>query len=571
MRTFPRIVVSALAISFMLAGCGDDADSPPASEAAGPTPPQTAPETTSTASASPTEGPETSADASPSSSPEPSTAYPDNIGEGVTVAILDRGIDWRHPDFLNADRTTRIKWILDMSGQSWCTDGNPPPREISEAEINAALASGGDIDHRDAVGHGTATAGMAAGNGSALDGAPYRGVAPGADLIILKTTSEGAPALGSMPAEPAFNACMDNALDWLDVKIDELGQPAVALWNAGTQWGPMDGTSVVSRKIASVFGPDRPGRVWVASSGDEGSLPNHAGGDYGPGAPLEVPFEKVDDGSSYPTAWYSGAAPAHITIEFADGTVIGPVGPGAFVQNESGVSITQYTPGTEFYPWQSTSGDRAIWMQIDGNAGAGVIRIESQGGSGRIDLYGDLLGSEPLTSSIEFLDHLVPGRITDVTATNGVIGVAVHVARHEYIDMNGQSQDFSAEGLTGDLWLKSSGGPTRDGRMAIDVSAEGQNAYAALGQDSMWSVGQGNLPRDGEGWYIRFGGTSAAGPIVVGTVALMLEVDPTLTADQVREIFHATAIADEFTGEVPNQDWGYGKLDIMAAVEAVTD
>lgn len=102
----------------------------------------------------------------------------------------------------------------------------------------------------------------------------------------------------------------------------------------------------------------------------------------------------------------------------------------------------------------------------------------------------------------------------------------------------------------------------------VDVSAAGQNAYAPLAEGSFWAASIGNHPREGEGKYVRFGGTSAAGPMVVGAIALMLEVNPTLTADDVREILHATAIADEFTGTVPNADWGYGKLDIVAAVEA---
>ena len=36
-------------------------------------------------------------------------------GEGVLVAILDRGIDWDHPDFVRPDGTTRIRAILDLS------------------------------------------------------------------------------------------------------------------------------------------------------------------------------------------------------------------------------------------------------------------------------------------------------------------------------------------------------------------------------------------------------------------------------------------------------------------------
>src|SRR5579871_6621616 len=106
-------------------------------------------------------------------------------GSGVTIAILDRGIDWTHPDFIKADGTTRIRAMLDMSGQNLCDPGNPPPIEYTEAQINAALAGGPTVAERDAVGHSTSTAGTAAGNGRALPDLHYRGIATGADLVIV--------------------------------------------------------------------------------------------------------------------------------------------------------------------------------------------------------------------------------------------------------------------------------------------------------------------------------------------------------------------------------------------------
>jgi hypothetical protein len=36
-------------------------------------------------------------------------------GKGVIVAVLDRGLDYTHPDFRNSDGTTRIKKMWDMS------------------------------------------------------------------------------------------------------------------------------------------------------------------------------------------------------------------------------------------------------------------------------------------------------------------------------------------------------------------------------------------------------------------------------------------------------------------------
>jgi minor extracellular serine protease Vpr len=178
-------------------------------------------------------------------------------GAGVTVVVLDRGITIQNRDFRNPDGTTRIKWMLDMSGSNWCAAGNPAPVEYSEAEINAALTGGPSIAMRDAVGHGDATAGMAAGNGRSLPGAPFRGMAPEADLIVVKVTSEGAPAHGSELSEAAFNGCIDDAFDWLDGKIDALGQPAVAILNSGTQWGPIDGTATDSSAPSTRGGPRR--------------------------------------------------------------------------------------------------------------------------------------------------------------------------------------------------------------------------------------------------------------------------------------------------------------------------
>ena len=487
---------------------------------------------------------------------------------GVTVVIMDRGIDWDHPDFINLDGSTRIKGILDMTGQNWCSEGNPLAVEYTEAQINEALAGGDPIAHRDAVGHGTATAGAAAGNGRALPDLRFASFAPEADLLIVKSHSEGAFAHDDEPAEAAFNGCMADALDWVDQKITELGQPAVGLWNAGVQWGPMDGTSALSREIEAVFGSDRPGRIWVASSGDEGSLPNHAGGEFNQTG-TAVSYNKVVASDGFLTLWYSGDTPAQITLTLPTGTVLGPLEPGQVIEQD-GVSMVHYTPGNEFYPWQSTSGDYAVWMRIQGNEGIGQFKITATGGSGYFDLYGDLEGGF-LEPSIEFADHLVPGRLNDVSATLGAVVVGDHVLRDEYEDVNGITRVFTAEGSTGELWLKSSDGPTRDGRYPLDVTAAGEVSFASLASNSEWSTYSWNLPLEGQGYYVRFGGTSGAGPIVVGAIAAMLSVNPELTAAEVKQILRDTATSDKFTGVTPNEQWGYGKLDVVAAVQAARE
>ena len=111
-------------------------------------------------------------------------------GKGVVIAIIDRGIQWQNQDFIKPDGTTRIKYMLDMSGQQGCKAGNPSPIEYTEAQINAALAGGPTVPERDALGHGTVSMGMAAGNGRSFAAGKYTGLAPEADLIVLRAVAD---------------------------------------------------------------------------------------------------------------------------------------------------------------------------------------------------------------------------------------------------------------------------------------------------------------------------------------------------------------------------------------------
>ena len=80
-----------------------------------------------------------------------------NRGEGVTVCIIDTGIDSDHPDFAG-----RIGLTKDFSGKGSVEDGN---------------------------GHGTHVASTVAGTGAASNG-KYMGVAPAASLMVAKVLSD---------------------------------------------------------------------------------------------------------------------------------------------------------------------------------------------------------------------------------------------------------------------------------------------------------------------------------------------------------------------------------------------
>jgi subtilisin family serine protease len=91
------------------------------------------------------------------------TAWETTTGEGVAVAVIDTGVDARHPALAG-----RVLVALDCVG----ADGDPSRCRV-----------GGEVDHD---GHGTHVAGIVAGgaDGDAL------GVAPEADLIVLRAVAD---------------------------------------------------------------------------------------------------------------------------------------------------------------------------------------------------------------------------------------------------------------------------------------------------------------------------------------------------------------------------------------------
>ena len=105
----------------------------------------------------------------------------------------------------------------------------------------------------------------------------------------------------------------------------------------------------------------------------------------------------------------------------------------------------------------------------------------------------------------------------------------------------------------GDLASYSSKGYNINGKLGVDITAPGHSTFSTE-KDNGWQI---------------FSGTSSAAPHVVGAAALLLQYNPSLTHEQIRQILLRTAVQDNFTGSVPNSEWGYGKLDIESAIKYV--
>ena len=389
----------------------------------------------------------------------------------------------------------------------------------------------------------------------------------------MKVTSEELPAHGDEPAERAFDVGYPGISVGIDFVVDkarELSMPVVMLLNLGSIGGPTDGTSALSRKIDETVGPDHPGVVFVTGTGDDGipsKTQNRAAGDVPNGGTVDLRFA-LDTGAGALEIWYDQKEAFAVSIDTPAG-LLGPYPASRFEATSAGVRVFHYRGGESFYG--STSGDRLLSIVFDGGAGAGdyVLRLDHQASSTGSSIRFDASLNTPFGKSGRFLNFVTPGSIWDLAAAFHNVAPNSYVIRTRWTDINGEAQGLFGEGEVGELWTGSSVGPTRDGRLGVDVSAPGDRVITTYAPRSRWASLPDLLIEDGGGLYGMAGAVSAAAPIVTGIIALMLEVDPTLDALSVKRILQETARSDEFTGRTPNPNWGYGKVDAYEALMVV--
>ena len=491
-------------------------------------------------------------------------------GSGVIVAILDRGIDWESNDFRDDDGTTRIAYIFDLSDDAGAAEpGNGYGRGTiyTRQQIDHALDTGATLATRDAVGHGTTSTGIAAGNGRNSAARKYRGVAPNATIIAVKVVA------GEGSDEPDFYdyAALPLAIDFVVDKARELSLPVVILLNLGSIGGPTDGTSALSRKIDQSVGPGHPGVVFVTGTGDDGipsKTQNRAAGDVPDGGTRDLRFS-LDRGTGDLEVWYDQTQGFAVSIETPMGT-LGPYPPSQFEATGTGVQLFHYRGGDDFYG--AENGKRLLSIRFHGTAGAGEysLKLDHVAGPTGSSVQFDASLNTPLGESGRFLNFVTPGSIWDGAAAFRNVAPNSYVVRTNWTDIDGIERRLIGEGDVGELWTGSSVGPTVDGRIGVDVSAPGDRIVTTYAPGSYWASFRSNLIADGDGLYGMAGAVSAAAPVVAGIIALMLEVDPTLDADSVKRILQETARSDEFTGQTPNALWGYGKVDAFEALMAVS-
>jgi subtilisin family serine protease len=490
-------------------------------------------------------------------------------GKGVIVGVIDTGIDWRHDDFRTADGKTRIKYLWDMSDSSGPEPSDLPGtggRVYTEAQINAALSGSGTVAEADRHGHGTHVTGTAAGNGRATGGGfpagTFTGVAPEASIVFVKglRSDSGGFAVDDQVA----------ALRFIDNRARELNMPYVVNMSIGGHYGAHDGTATNERAIDNLVGAGAPGKAICVSAGNEGADNIHASGTLGSGASDSVGVYVPSSKTFFLfDLWYSGSNSIEVTVTTPTGLSTNAVAPGGSFQG-SAPDGTVVEIGSE--NTNALNGARNISVIVSHqNSNTAILSGQwkialrnTAGGAVRFDAW--------LSGRAEFVDHVDPGRRVGMPATaRDAISVASYVSKVRWTDYDGTGRDYRGWGPAFDagLWEKSpfsSPGPTRDGRRKPDIAAPGQAIASANSADAEFDRSM-VLPDGGKHQVMQ--GTSMASPHVTGVVALLLQANKSLDAAQIKDLITRTARADDYTSRVPNDDFGYGKIDAYEAAKAI--
>jgi subtilisin family serine protease len=488
-------------------------------------------------------------------------------GAGVLVGIIDTGIDLTHADFRNADGTTRIVSLWDQAS----TAGSPPPGFAYGSEWDSTAINAGSASSVDEEGHGTHVAGIAAGNGrggtSGLDAGRYVGIAPAASLCVVRLDF-------SNPAGASAADVVDGVA-YVFARAAALGMPAVVNLSLGTQEGPHDGTTPVEAMLSSMEGP---GRIIVAAAGNEGAAPIHAqvvvpaGGtsqltflvpSYTPNAGAENDYVQI-------SAWHDPTDSMDVSVVTPAGLTVGPLSAGSadYPTPAGEVSLCLGACTTPGVPASEIS------LHIhDANGvappapGIWKFRVTRRvaGSTGRLDGYvaDQILGSWAPWVSWQ-AGAVADGTLRSPATADSVIAVGAHITKPCWTDIDGSTQCDASASSAGQIAPFSSRGPRRDGVLKLDVTAPGMMIASTRSAAASFDASE-IVPG---GAHVVMEGTSMATPMVTGAAALLLARPgwETFGPTRLRDLLRGTARADGFTGSVPNNSWGYGKLDLLAAM-----
>ena len=457
------------------------------------------------------------------------------LGKGVLTAIVDSGIDYASDDFRNADGTTRIRALWDQT-----IPGNPPEgyyigTEYTEEQINEALRqtdrAGREriVPSRDISGHGTAVAGVAAGNGAGSPGRQYAGVAPESELLVVKL---GSPRQDGFPRTTELM----QGVDYVIRKALEYQMPVAVNISFGNTYGSHDGMSLLERFLDDISNYWK--SVICVGSGNEGTSAGHTSGILTENVEEEVQLGvQMNEPTVNVQIWKSYVDQVDVSLVSPSGIRVGPIqeilGPQRFVLGGTEILLYYGEPSPysvrqeifiDFLPRQSYI-DSGVWR---------IILTPRRIVTGEFEMW--LPSQSALNIGTAFLFPRSDTTLTIPSTASRVITVGAYNAlTFGYADFSGRGPARVYEGI-------SSSKP--------DIAAPGVRVT---------TVAAG-------GGYAEFSGTSFATPFVTGSAALLMEWgivngnDPYLYGEKVKAYMRRGAKELPGFTEWPNNQLGWGAL-----------
>jgi len=486
-------------------------------------------------------------------------------GKNVLIGITDWGFDYTHPMFYDTLlQETRVRAAWDHYRQA-----GPSPADFNYGtELTTTedlLATQADtINIYSFATHGSHVAGIAGGSGA---GSNYRGVAFEAKYLFCTFLVDAAAVL--------------DAFNWMQQIAEQDEKRLVINMSWGLYYiGTLDGHSLISQAIDQM---SQEGVVFCNSGGNNGDVSFHIKKEFAADTlRSRIQFYPY---SAHPKMWGQSL------------TMWGEPGQ----EFSAGFAVTNTLQTLQETPWYHTAtqaayfdstiiqGNDTVYFNLTTEAAHPLngrphfrLRIKNRSTSLKI-----LMKATATDGTVHFWN------VTELSNDVGNWGQAFQAPQPEWTQGDAQygisepacteslvtvaaysSDYFSSEGVQfgGEIASFSSTGPTMDGRMKPDIAAPGVNVASSISSFTDDDVTEmASVEFQGRHYpFARFSGTSMAGPAVTGTVALMLESDPTLTPAQIREIIKITARTDDDTGIIPeggSTRWGMGKVNAYRAVK----
>ena len=490
-------------------------------------------------------------------------------GEGVYIGVTDWGFDYTHPNYNNAGRPN---WRLEMAWDQFRLAG-PAPTGFDYGTLISGYYNlkAAQCDTSNIYGygtHGTHVAGIAAGKGN---DSVFVGQAPGAKLLFCTFR------LGE--AE-----WMDGVAWMRQVAADSARRLVVnSSWGMYT-FSTLDGTSLLSQAIDAWSDE---GTIFVTSGGNNGysTVPCHISRNFNTEPDtLRTVVVKASDIYSIRETGQALVIWGEEGHDFSAGVRIvanSEVYLSPMFSTTMGDTVVYDTllVGTTRIAYRAmiehaNPFDRRPHIQLDVDKTAGELQLFIVAATGTVHAWNIAnLDNHAGNQGCSFTS----GGHTGFKSGDSKYGIGEPACSRKTISVAAHTADRTNTAthqlLIGDLASFSSSGPTIDGRQKPEISAPGVDINSSISYwtDDHYDATSTRRILDRRYIWSTMSGTSMSSPSVTGIVALMLQANPTLTADEIRDIIFTTARNDEKTGPLVERDstdlrWGWGKINALAAV-----